>query len=255
MMPRLDGWVTAVELRKNPQTSHIKVVLITARAQEDDRMRGHQIGVDAYLTKPFDPGEMIRVVRELAGAPPTALDLGYRRRLGQLPAQRPRCARHPGGPAADNLGSVLSADLRHLVAAAAREAGYPGHWPDVGLRDGGAPGRYSCSLPLRLAANPAEVAATMATHLRAADWIEDAEPTGHGYLTITVTPERLTETAVRVTEAGPGCARSDALAGTAGPTARRLPDRRPQLARGQGSGRRPGHRPARGRRGRDRGGP
>ena len=73
MMPRLDGWVTAGELRKNPGTAHIKVVLITARAQEDDRARGHQIGVDAYLTKPFDPGEMIRVVRELAGAPPTAL--------------------------------------------------------------------------------------------------------------------------------------------------------------------------------------
>ena len=75
MMPRLDGWVTAVELRKNPQTSHIKVVLITARAQEDDKDRGHQIGVDAYLTKPFDPGEMIRVVRDLAGAPPPALGL------------------------------------------------------------------------------------------------------------------------------------------------------------------------------------
>ena len=73
MMPRLDGWVTAGELRKNPQTAHIKVVLITARAQEDDKKRGHQIGVDAYLTKPFDPGEMIRVVRELAGASPTAL--------------------------------------------------------------------------------------------------------------------------------------------------------------------------------------
>jgi DNA-binding response OmpR family regulator len=72
MMPRLDGWVTASELRKNPETASIKVVLITARAQEDDKQRGHQIGVDAYLTKPFDPGEMIRVVRELAGAPPTA---------------------------------------------------------------------------------------------------------------------------------------------------------------------------------------
>jgi DNA-binding response OmpR family regulator len=73
MMPRLDGWVTAMELRKNPQTSQVKVVLITARAQEDDRSLGRQIGVDAYLTKPFDPGEMIRVVRELASAPPTAV--------------------------------------------------------------------------------------------------------------------------------------------------------------------------------------
>jgi len=68
MMPRLDGWVTAGQLRRNPQTSRIRVVLITARAQEDDKNRGREIGVDAYLTKPFDPGEMIRVVRELAGA-------------------------------------------------------------------------------------------------------------------------------------------------------------------------------------------
>ena len=70
MMPRLDGWETAVQLRKAPRTAHIKVVLITARAQEDDMTRGTNVGADAYLTKPFDPGEMIRVVRELAGAPP-----------------------------------------------------------------------------------------------------------------------------------------------------------------------------------------
>ena len=72
MMPRLDGWMTASLLRRNPETSAIKVVLITARAQEDDKTRGKQIGVDAYLTKPFDPSEMIRVVRELAGHPPVA---------------------------------------------------------------------------------------------------------------------------------------------------------------------------------------
>jgi DNA-binding response OmpR family regulator len=50
------------------------VVLITARAQQDDRSRGHQIGVDAYLTKPFDPAEMIRVIRQLAGAPTSAFE-------------------------------------------------------------------------------------------------------------------------------------------------------------------------------------
>jgi CheY-like chemotaxis protein len=67
MMPRLDGWETAVQLRKSPETAHIKVVLITARAQEDDKTRGTHVGADAYLTKPFDPNEMIRVIRELAG--------------------------------------------------------------------------------------------------------------------------------------------------------------------------------------------
>jgi DNA-binding response OmpR family regulator len=68
MMPRLDGWETAVQLRNSPDTAHIKVVLISARAQEDDKARGDSVGADAYLTKPFDPNEMIRVVRELAGA-------------------------------------------------------------------------------------------------------------------------------------------------------------------------------------------
>ncbi len=70
MMPRLDGWETALRLRKIPETAHIKVVLITARAQEVDITHGTNVGADAYLTKPFDPGEMIRVVRELAGVPP-----------------------------------------------------------------------------------------------------------------------------------------------------------------------------------------
>ena len=118
---------------------------------------------------------------------------------------------------AGNLGGVLSADLRHAVAAAAREAGYPAEpdaLRDVGLRDGGAPGRYLSVLPLRLASRPAEAAATMAAILRAVAWIEDARAAGNGYLTVTVTPEALTEVAVRVTEAGPACARSDALAGT-----------------------------------------
>jgi CheY-like chemotaxis protein len=67
MMPRLDGWETAIQLRQSPDTAHIKVLLITARAQEDDKTRGRQVGADAYLTKPFDPNEMIRIVRELAG--------------------------------------------------------------------------------------------------------------------------------------------------------------------------------------------
>ena len=70
MMPRLDGWEAASRLRADPATAGIKVVLLSARAQEADLERGSRIGVDAYLTKPFDPDELIEVVRRLAGLPP-----------------------------------------------------------------------------------------------------------------------------------------------------------------------------------------
>ncbi len=71
MMPRLDGWEAAGRLRADPDTADIKVVLLSARAQEADLARGSRIGVDAYLTKPFDPDELIEVVRRLAGLPPS----------------------------------------------------------------------------------------------------------------------------------------------------------------------------------------
>jgi CheY-like chemotaxis protein len=71
MMPRLDGWEAAGRLRADPETAGIKVVLLSARAQEADLERGSRIGVDAYLTKPFDPDELIEVVRRLASLPPS----------------------------------------------------------------------------------------------------------------------------------------------------------------------------------------
>jgi CheY-like chemotaxis protein len=67
MMPRLDGWETARRLRKRPDTAHIKMVLITARDQPAHPAQHRRARADAYLAKPFDPAEMIRVVRELAG--------------------------------------------------------------------------------------------------------------------------------------------------------------------------------------------
>src|SRR3954452_17730581 len=65
MMPRLDGWEAASRLRADPETAHVKVILLSARAQEADIQRGQRIGVDAYLTKPFDPDELIDTVRRL----------------------------------------------------------------------------------------------------------------------------------------------------------------------------------------------
>jgi CheY-like chemotaxis protein len=69
MMPKLDGWDAAARLRSDPATAHVRVVLLSARAQEADLKRGSRLGVDYYLTKPFDPDELVAVVRRLADVP------------------------------------------------------------------------------------------------------------------------------------------------------------------------------------------
>ena len=63
MMPRLDGWSAVERLRADGYDRNI--VMVTARAQADDRRRGERIGVDEYLTKPFDPDELVDVIRAL----------------------------------------------------------------------------------------------------------------------------------------------------------------------------------------------
>jgi CheY-like chemotaxis protein len=55
MMPGMDGPTTFRELRKNPATAHIPVVLLTAKVQSSDQRRFADLGVNAILFKPFDP--------------------------------------------------------------------------------------------------------------------------------------------------------------------------------------------------------
>ncbi len=66
MMPRLSGLDTLVRLRADPRTASVPVVMVTGRAQPADIARGEELGVDAYLTKPFEPAELIEVVLRLA---------------------------------------------------------------------------------------------------------------------------------------------------------------------------------------------
>ncbi|WP_462186535.1 MULTISPECIES: response regulator transcription factor [unclassified Frankia] len=70
MMPRMNGWDVAARLREEPDTAAIKMIMLTARAQEADVKRGVRVGVDYYLTKPFDPDELIGVVQRLAAGQP-----------------------------------------------------------------------------------------------------------------------------------------------------------------------------------------
>ncbi len=66
MMPRLDGWATAQQLRADPATRRARIVFISARTRPADIDRGISLGAEAYLTKPFDPEEVVETVRRLA---------------------------------------------------------------------------------------------------------------------------------------------------------------------------------------------
>jgi DNA-binding response OmpR family regulator len=67
VMPRLDGFATAARLRSGGATRGMPIVMVTACAQESDLARGRELGVEAYLTKPFDPADLVRAVRAAAG--------------------------------------------------------------------------------------------------------------------------------------------------------------------------------------------
>jgi DNA-binding response OmpR family regulator len=65
MMPGLDGWQVAEELVADERTRQIPIVFLTARADFRDRERGLEAGGIAYLTKPFNPVELARVIDDL----------------------------------------------------------------------------------------------------------------------------------------------------------------------------------------------
>jgi DNA-binding response OmpR family regulator len=69
MMPKKDGLTVAAELKADPDTAHIPVVLLSAKAQAGDLGAGMATGADEYITKPFDPLELLdRVIALIEGA-------------------------------------------------------------------------------------------------------------------------------------------------------------------------------------------
>ncbi len=61
-MPGMDGYELARILRSNARTSLVPIIFLTAKGERKDRIDGFRSGVDAYLTKPFDPDELLAVV-------------------------------------------------------------------------------------------------------------------------------------------------------------------------------------------------
>ena len=120
-----------------------------------------------------------------------------------------------------DLGTELVTVLRQLTAdgalpGAAAKLSPAGTWRPAPDAD---PASFATSLPFRIArldgSAPADVAAALAQPLRTVPWIHRVRPTAPGYLTITVTAGALAALAGRIAAAGPSCARSSILYGTA----------------------------------------
>ena len=79
MLPGLSGYDVLERLRADESTRGIAVLLLSARREEPDRIRGLSLGADDYLTKPFSPQELVlrvgAILRRVGSAPSTAADV------------------------------------------------------------------------------------------------------------------------------------------------------------------------------------
>ena len=62
MMPKMDGWETCREIR---QYSKVPIIMLTARGEENDELRGFELGVDEYISKPFSPKILVARVQAI----------------------------------------------------------------------------------------------------------------------------------------------------------------------------------------------
>lgn len=65
MMPYMDGFEVLKSLRREPETMNIPVIMLTAKAQDKDVFEGYHFGADMYLTKPFNPIELLTFVKRI----------------------------------------------------------------------------------------------------------------------------------------------------------------------------------------------
>jgi DNA-binding response OmpR family regulator len=66
MMPGVTGWDVARRLKDDAVTNATPLVFLSGRTQEEDRRKGQELGVAAYVSKPFDPVELVDTIRRVA---------------------------------------------------------------------------------------------------------------------------------------------------------------------------------------------
>ena len=64
-MPLMDGFEFCEKIKNNIKTSHLPFIMVTARTDEKSRLKGYQLGVDAYINKPFNETELLQIIENL----------------------------------------------------------------------------------------------------------------------------------------------------------------------------------------------
>jgi DNA-binding response OmpR family regulator len=118
MLPGVDGLEVCKILRRDPTTSALPIIMLTARAAEMDRVVGLELGADDYVTKPFSPRELVLRIRKLLARVHPADEPALQLRCGSLEIDVPRHMVTVGG-----AGVALTATEFRLLELLARHRG------------------------------------------------------------------------------------------------------------------------------------
>jgi DNA-binding response OmpR family regulator len=99
MLPQVDGIEVCRAVRGDPKTSSVPIIMLTARADESERIVGLELGADDYMTKPFSPNELVARVRALLR----------------------RAQREPSPTKTMSYGPIVVDTERHVVSIAGRD--------------------------------------------------------------------------------------------------------------------------------------
>jgi two-component system alkaline phosphatase synthesis response regulator PhoP len=99
MLPQVNGWELCRRLRQDPATRALPVIMLTARAEEADKVLGFELGADDYVTKPFSTRELVARVRAVVrrSRPPESEERRQRIKIGDLVVDRQRFEVSVGG--------------------------------------------------------------------------------------------------------------------------------------------------------------
>ncbi len=65
VMPKMDGFEVLSEIRKDPKTKDIPIIMLTAKGQKSDQEKGKELGATGYIIKPFSPSALLKRIEEI----------------------------------------------------------------------------------------------------------------------------------------------------------------------------------------------